>query len=286
MPHQCLKPWSTGWIKAFETGTWAVHNDHMVSLKLWLWTVGCALLSACVLAPAHAVGAVGTQGAPLRLLYQERPPYTSQRAVGVVDGLLAAPVQQALERAGIVARWELTPSQRQLLMVQAAQEPQEPVCAVGWFRNPEREKLGRFSRPLYRDLPMGALVRADAPLADGAALAATLAAQRLTVLTKDGFSYGADIDQWLSAGPVRRVSTGSEPPQLVRMLLAGRADMMLVAPEEGQLLIAQHPPGALRMVRFSDVLPGLERHLYCSNAVPEALLRRLDRELERWVAPR
>lgn len=263
-----------------------MHNDRMGLLKLWLRPICCALLSACLLASAHAtgaLGAVGTAASPLRLLYQERPPYTTQRAFGVVDGLLVAPVQHALERAGLAARWELTPSQRQLLLVHAGQEP---VCAVGWFRNPEREKLGRFSRPLYRDLPMGALVRADAPLADGAALAATLAAQRLTVLTKEGFSYGTDIDQWLSAGPVRRVSTGSEPPQLARMLLAGRADMMLVAPEEGQLLIAQHPSGALRMVKFSDVLPGLERHLYCSHAVPEDVLRRLDRELERSGAPR
>lgn len=221
---------------------------------------------------------VGTAATPLRLLYQERPPYTAQRPGGGVEGLVATPIGQALARAGMVPRWELTPSQRQLLMVQTGQEP---VCAVGWFRNPEREKLGRFSRAVYRDLPMGALVRADVVLADDAALANTLSAGKLTVLTKEGFSYGAEVDQWLAAPGVRRVSTGSEPSQLVRMLLAARADMLLVAPEEGHMLMAQHLPGALRMVRFSDVGPGLERHLYCSKRVPEEVLRRVDDALER-----
>jgi hypothetical protein len=70
------------------------------------------------------------------------------------------------------------------------------------------------------------------------------------------------------------------------MLLASRADMLLVAPEEGQLLMAQHPPGALRMVRFSDVGPGLDRHLYCNTRVPEEVLRRFDKELDRVTPSR
>jgi len=249
--------------------------------------LNCWVLRACVvLVGAGLVGAaqaVGTEGAPLRLLYQERPPYSAQLAGGAVGGLLAAPVQQALARAGIVARWELTPSQRQLLLVQTGQEP---VCALGWFRNPEREKLGRFSRPLYSDLPMGGLVRADVALLDGQSLQSLLASPLVSVLTKEGFSYGAEIDRWLAQLPGRRVSTGSEPLQLTRMLLAGRADMLLVAPEEGQLLIASVPPGQLRMVRFSDVGPGLDRHLYCNFSVAPELLRRLDRELERPSPPR
>lgn len=257
-----------------------MHNDRMAPLTSPLLKTCCALVWAAV---AGAAQAVGTSAAPLRLLYQERPPYSVQKPGGVVDGLLVAPVLQALARADIVARWELTPSQRQLLLVQTGQDP---VCALGWFRNPEREKLGRFSRALYRDLPMGALVRADVAMTDGQSLNSILASPLVTVLTKEGYSYGAEIDRWLTQLPGRRVSTGSEPPQLVRMLMAGRADLMLVAPEEGQLLMAGAAPGQLRMVRFADVGPGLERHLYCSFAVPPELLRRLDRELERVTPPR
>lgn len=254
----------------------------MASLKLRLLHSCCALVWAGVTGLVGAAPALGTQELPLRLLYQERPPYTSLRPDATVEGLVATPVQQALARAGIAARWELTPSQRQLLLVQSGQEP---VCALGWFRNPEREKLGLFSRPLYRDLPMGGLVRADATVADGQSLQAALASPQFTVLTKEGYSYGADIDRWLIQLPGRRASTGSEPLQLVRMLLARRADLLLVAPEEGQLLIKLAATDQLRLVRFSDIGPGLERHLYCNSSVGADLIRRIDRELER-VAPR
>ncbi len=250
-----------------------MHN-HLMKLAL-CGVLGWAMAAAVSQA---AVSDLGSPQQPLRLLYQERPPYTTPRADGSVEGLVATPAAQALQRAGIAFRWEQTPSQRQLLLVQTGDAG---ACGLGWFRNAERERLGRFSRPLYRDLPMGALVRADTTLSDGASLFDTLAQRQLTLLTKEGFSYGTQIDQWLQALPAKRVSTGSEPPQLVRMLLARRADWMLVAPEEGQLQIEQHPPGSLRLVRFADVGPGLERHLYCNFAVPAELLRRVDDALTR-----
>lgn len=258
-----------------------MHNGRMGSLTSRLLFTCCALVCAGTAGPSGAAPAIGTEGQPLRLLYQERPPYTSLKPDATVEGLVATPVQQAVARAGVVARWELTPSQRQLLLVQSGQEP---VCALGWFRNPEREKLGLFSRTLYRDLPMGGLVRSDASLSDGQSLQAALASPQFTVLTKEGYSYGADVDRWLSQLPGRRVSTGSEPLQLVRMLLARRADLLLVAPEEGQLLIKLAATDQLRLVRFSDIGPGLDRHLYCNFSVGADLIRRIDRELERVVA--
>ena len=122
-----------------------MHNAVMGSMKSRSVRAALALVGTLA---AGLTLAAGTDGVPLRLLYQERPPYTMHKSGGAVEGLLAEPVQQAAARAGIVVRWELTPSQRQLLLVQTGQEP---VGGVGWFRNPEREKLGRFSRPLYRD---------------------------------------------------------------------------------------------------------------------------------------
>jgi polar amino acid transport system substrate-binding protein len=221
---------------------------------------------------------VGTPQQPLRLLYQERPPYTTLGPGGRMEGLLVGPLQQALERAGLSYRWEQFPSQRQLLLVQTGEAP---VCGVGWFRNAERDKLGRYSRPLYRDLPMGGVTRADVALPEASSLQAVLAEGRWSLLTKEGFSYGAQVDRWLENPAVRRVSTGNEPAQLVRMLLARRADWMLVAPEEARMLLAQHPPGTLRMLRFTDVGPGLERHLYCNRTVSAELMQRIDEGLAR-----
>ena len=38
---------------------------------------------------------------------------------------------------------------------------------LGWFRNPERIALGKFSKALYRDRPFGALARNDSRLRNG-----------------------------------------------------------------------------------------------------------------------
>ena len=37
-------------------------------------------------------------------------------------------------------------------------------CGIGWFRNAERAALGKFSKPLYRDRPFGALAQTARPL--------------------------------------------------------------------------------------------------------------------------
>lgn len=250
-----------------------MHNGAM--RKRWMGVVGAGLVTAA------SAQVVGTPGQPVRLLFQERPPYTESQPGGGVRGLVATPAEEAFQRAGIAFRWEPTPSQRQLVQVQSGQTPD---CGLGWFRNTEREKLGKFSRPLYRDQAMAALVRADTGIADGISAQALLADRRWRLLTKDGFSYGPQIDGWLASTDVNRVGTGSEPAQLVLMLLGGRADWMFLAPEEAQpLLDAQ--PGRLRLVRFQDVGPGQTRHLYCSRAVPDSVMAAVDQALARLTPP-
>ncbi len=255
-------------------GAAPVHNGPMRALIALSGGLGAwALMTTLALGQV-----VGTPGQPVRLLFQERVPYTESLPDGSVRGLVATPAEQALKRAGIAFVWERTPSQRQLLLAQGGQVP---ACGLGWFRNPEREALGRFSRPLYHDQPMAALVPGDSAIPDGGRMQELIANPRFRLLTKEGFSYGAQIDAWLGAQAANRLSTGAEPPQLVLMLLGGRADWMPVAPEEAQALIGAHPPGALRLVRFVDVGPGLPRHLYCSRAVPGTVMEAIDRELAR-----
>lgn len=242
---------------------------------------GLIVMVCAGLATSAAAQVVGTPGQPLRLLFQERPPYTESLPGGGARGLVATPAEQALTRAGIAFRWEPTPSQRQLVQIQTGQTPD---CGLGWFRNPEREKLGKFSRPLYRDQAIGALVRADTAITSGGSAQALLADKRWRLLTKEGFSYGAQVDGWLATLDVNRVNTGAEPAQLVLMLLGGRADWMFIAPEEAQPLLDSQP-GQLRLVAFQDVGPGQSRHLYCSRHVPDSVMAAIDQALGRMGTP-
>lgn len=235
----------------------------------------CSMLRSLI-AGGVLLTCAGAGAQTLTLHYQERPPYSRTTVDGDVTGLVATPAARALRDAGISFRWVVTPSQRQLALIQAGRDLH---CGVGWFRNPERAALGKFSRELYRDRPAGALVRADLPLKNGVTVASLVEDKRFTLLLKEGYSYGQHLDGLLirTAMPAQR--TAVDPAQMARMLSAGRADWMIVAPEEAAELVV---PG-LRMIEFADMPPGLTRHLYCSQEVGDDWMARIDRAL---AAPR
>lgn len=238
---------------------------------------------ACLLASAVAWWAglgLGTaaQAQPLTLHYQERAPYSVAQGDGSVAGLVATPAAQALSQAAVAFGWARTPSQRQLALIQ---EGEGLHCGVGWFRNPERAALGKFSKPLYSDKPFGALVRNDSPLRSGLRGAEALALAGHTLLVKDGYSYGPQLDRLLAAHRPTPLKTSAETQQMLRMLVAGRAGWIIVTPEESQVLRAEAgAAGAgLRQVVFADISSRETRHLYCNRSVPDAWLARIDQAL-------
>lgn len=221
---------------------------------------------------------LGAQAQGLTLHYHERAPYSVAQGDGTVAGLVASPAAQALSQAGVAFVWARTPSQRQLALIQ---EGAGLHCGVGWFRNPQRAVLGKFSQPLYRDKPFGALARPDSPLRSGMRGAEALALAGATLLLKDGYSYGPQLDRLIAAQTPSPARTSAETLQMLRMLVAGRAGWIIVSPEEAQVLRDEAgPAGAdLRQVVFADIAAGETRHLYCNRAVPDAWLARVDQAL-------
>jgi polar amino acid transport system substrate-binding protein len=214
----------------------------------------------------------------LTLHYQERPPFSSRGPDGQPQGLLVTPVAQAMARAGISYRWARTPSQRQLALIQRGDGLD---CGLGWFRTPEREALGRFSGPIYRDQSLQALVRRDSPIEAGRDLADLLADPALPPLVKQGYSYGPTLDSLLLARSAPVVSTSAESTSMARMIVAGRAAWMPISPEEAGVLLAGLDPqqAPLRLAVLGGVDPGATRHLYCSRRVDAALVERIDHAL-------
>lgn len=221
---------------------------------------------------ALLLGLSTARGQILTLHYQERPPYSSTAANGQVLGVVAAPVAQALAGAGIPYRWAVTPGQRQLALIQSGLGLQ---CGVGWFYTAERAARGKFSRPVYRDQPFGALVRDDTGLQSGVRASELIAERSLTLLVKDGYSYGTLLDDLIAKLAPSVARTSVEPTQMSLMLQSRRADWMIVTPEEAAVVGA---PG-LHLIAFADVPTGVARHLYCSADVPDEWLARIDRAL-------
>jgi polar amino acid transport system substrate-binding protein len=223
---------------------------------------------------ALACAAVPSTAQTLTLHYQERPPYSALAASGVVAGLVATPAADALTGAGIAFEWARTPSQRQLALIQAGDGMH---CGVGWFRTDERAARGWFSRALYRDRPSGIVVRDATPLPDPVRAEALMDDVRLRLLVKEGYSYGGLLDTLIAQRRPRTVSTSAEPALMAQMLRSERADWMIVAPEEADVIVG----AGLRLVPLAGMPDGPTRHLYCSRALPEAWRARIDAALER-----
>lgn len=243
-------------------------------LGSWLAAAAAAAAFGLVQAPAHAHG----QRQAVTLHYQERAPYSSTDAAGLVTGLVASPAAQALSAAGIPYRWRQTPSQRQLALIQSGSGLH---CGIGWFRNDERAALGKFSRALYRDRPFAALARAGLALPGRVTAEDLLADRGMKLLVKEGYSYGAALDGLIVRLQTRTVSTSAEPTLMGQMLRSGRADWMLVAHEEGELIAGD----GLRLLPLAGQADGLSRHLYCSADLPDAWLARIDAALAQRATP-
>jgi len=235
--------------------------------------IGVALAAAAAAQAPPATAGSDT----IDLYYFERPPYVMKApASGEVIGLTAAPAAQAFKAAGIGFRWVQLPTVRQLVTLK---DSAVPACAVGWFRNAERERQFKFSRAIYRDRPTVALARTD--FSASASLAETLRQPGVAVLVKDGFSYGPLIDGLIAQSPAQRVVTSAESLAMARMVGAHRAHFMLAAEEEAAYL-TEPSAGAgagLKLIRFADLPPGERRHILCSKAVPDEVIERLDKAI-------
>lgn len=214
-------------------------------------------------------------GSVLTVLYHERPPYYVTGPLGIY-GLCVDPVKKAFSTAGIIAEWVKVPAARQLDML----KPNTPdICAIGWFRNPEREKIAVYSHAIYQDRPMIALARADnRGLVSHRLLAQTFENQALMFLRKDGYSYGPYIDDMILEHGPRWVITTAENVGMLKLIYEGLADYFFISEEEAIELIQTSglPADAFRFIRFSDMPAGNKRYLLFSRSTDKALVDKVN----------
>jgi hypothetical protein len=215
-----------------------------------------------------------TNAATLKLYYHERPPYAVTQPDGSVAGLTATPAAQALQAAAIPFIWVLLPSNRQIAVVQ---ENHVPGCALGWFRNPEREAFARYTRALYQDHSPVAVASVDFT-PRGPTLGEVLSQPDVDVLVKDRFSYGPYIDQLLARIRPTTTVTTVDSGQMLNMIERHRVDFMFAGEEEARAMLAQAGALArtLKIVHFRDAPAGEKRYLMCSRLVPPEWIERID----------
>lgn len=214
----------------------------------------------------------------INLHYNERPPY-QVKSGDKLTGLTADPVTKALEKAGIQFQWISTPAKRQTMLIQ---EDNGCDCGVGWFKNPDREKFALFTVPIYKDKPQVAIVRNDDKrIKDGSTLSETFANKELSLLVKDGYSYGADLDQKIAKGAPTVIKTAVENVLMISMLKKKRGDYYILAPEEAESLVKASglKMSDFRLVTFTDMPQGNERYLMCSKKTGESVIKKISAAL-------
>jgi uncharacterized protein (TIGR02285 family) len=239
-----------------------------------------ALIAGLIGAAAGSAPAGAAEPA-LSILFHVRPPYAHHGAGGDVTGLLAAPVMDALARAGIAAEWVEMPPARQTEEIKRAKAA---ACGLGWFKRPEREAFALFTDPIYHDQPTIVVARKDdARFRDGMSLQDSFRDPSRALLVKTGYSYGATIDEWIKALRPRAEASSGDNEQLLGMIAQRRADYAIMAPEEADDLLNSMADlhAALRPVKPSDAPHGERRYLMCSKATPAALIERINRALAR-----
>lgn len=191
---------------------------------------------------------------PIKLVYNERPPYLQSDDSKKVIGLTGTPTAHAFNQAGIPYFWYLIPSKRQLLEIKLNQEP---VCSPGWFKNPEREKYGKYTRPIYQDKAIAILTQKDNQKVLGIkSIDDLLSHQNLLLIVKDGYSYGKFIDEKIAEFKPHIQKTTQENDYMVRYVYRKRADYMFISPEEAQGVIelAQYQQSDFKLHTLSDIV--------------------------------
>jgi polar amino acid transport system substrate-binding protein len=194
-------------------------------------------------------------------------------------GVEGTPATAALQRAGIEVELREAPVARQVALIDHSTEA---ACALGLYRTPEREKLGKYSRyPIYTSPPQGLMIRGDGRLDSAASFAAILDARANILVLRNGYSYGAETDQLLAKARAKIIRSSDNSLARARLVLKGVADGTLFTAEESEALIKQlgDEGAGLTLHHYPDTPPGAGRFFFCSRTVPDSTLRALDAAL-------
>ncbi|WP_051293524.1 substrate-binding periplasmic protein [Pseudoduganella violaceinigra] len=229
-----------------------------------------------LVAAGGAAGALAD--APLTVAWREKPPYYYFEN-GVAKGFMLERAKQVFAAARVQAQFVNEPQKR--IWANFAHGMQN-YCSISWYRLPEREAVAQYSVPIHADQPHAVLAvpAVAARIKSHTNLKSLLADQTLTLGVIDGVSYGPELDALIAGSQNRIMRRTVETAAMFRMVSVGRADYMFVDREDWNYLRVNHPElRTLVLVDYSDMPPGLKRHIVCSRDVPTETMERLNRAI-------
>jgi len=218
---------------------------------------------------------------PIQLYYYDRAPYATTDAQGEVSGLCATPAANAFKQAGISFEWKKMPFKRQLVTIK---QNKKMGCGIGWFKNPERETFARFTDSIYQDKPAVTISKiGNNALEKHRDLISLFEDKKVKLLVKDGFSYGAYVDELINNHDPEIVSVvTSTNVQMLQMILSGRADYFFISEEEADHIVVNvgYNVSQFQLRHYSDMPAGNHRYITCSQQVSPEIIDLLNGALK------
>ncbi len=267
-------------VNEFRLNLWRIYSLLGMGCACLLF-VSCSSNRQATIAPT-ALPAAATKETTITVHYNERPPYLVTTENGVT-GLTGDPVTIAFEKGGVPYRWQQTPTKRQIYILQ---QNSGQDCVVAWFKNAERETFAKFTLPVYQDKAQIALARADnEKIPTSGSIDEFFSNPELTLLVKDGYSYGDFIDKKIQTIQPDQIVTTNENSGMLKMIHAGHADYMLIAPEEADGLIrtSSFYEEDFKKIYFTNIVAGENRYILCSFQVDDAVINRLNEAISQYV---
>lgn len=210
---------------------------------------------------------------PVYLHYDKRSPYLNTGNSGVF-GLAASPARNAFKTSGIRFSWKQTPKSQQLALLK---KNSGNDCLVGWHDKGKPVSYAKYTYPIYTDRPLVALTLETQPI-EADTLAELFGDSKKVMLVKEAYSNGSYIDLMVKKLKPKRLIMAIEQSDLLMALKDGKADYMLIAPENAgnALRDAGLMPSDFKVHVLKDIPAGDQYYMLCSNRVSDQVIDKLN----------
>lgn len=212
----------------------------------------------------------------LTAYFVERVPFCYTDDKGEFKGLVIDRVRVAFEKAGISFKFKPLPAKRHMKYLEANKDN---FCTIGWYKNEKREKIAKYSEYIYQNKTRIALAAADNnKIKSGRTVDEVFQNKNLTLLLKDGYSYGGFIDGKISKYNPVMLKLIYDSDHMIKMIHNHRADYYFTSEEEAERLIpkAGFKREDFKYIRFSNMPVGLKRYILYSKKVDNDLIKKVD----------
>jgi len=210
-------------------------------------------------------------------MYQEMVPFIEKGPDGEVRGPVVERVGAIAAAAGLRLQWVGSVPRSRIM---AEMEAGRPACMANARKTPERERLFKFSQPIFKAPDYRVFLRKDA--ADRhQTLADLLNDLELIFGVLLGVSLGPELDALLKEQTSNLMVTRGSMVDLVRLLHAGRIDYIIVDALDYQIAAAHEgvPPAETAARVFPDLPRAEPGRIMCAQTVPDDVIVRLDRAI-------